>query len=175
VSSRYLAAVAAWVLGVAIATAGSIIAVNELAHGLLSQPAQELVGAKARESHPAALSSAPAPSVTPAPSGRSATGGAATPATSAAPPPPPGTFLSSPDGSVVASCEPAGAYLQYWSPAQGFEADDVARGPAAVARVTFEGPAGGVVMHVSCAGGTPAAQLTALSPERETSPSPSPL
>jgi hypothetical protein len=81
---------------------------------------------------------------------------------SAAPQAQPPTFLSSPDGSVVASCEPAGAYLQFWSPDQGFQADDVARGPAAVAKVTFEGSAGGVIMRVSCTSGTPAAQLQQL-------------
>jgi len=163
VSSRYLAAAGAWVLGAAIATTGSIIAVNELAHGLLSQPAQQLVGTEARESQATtAQSSSPAPSATPTPTSGVATDPPATPALSAAPQAQPGTFLSSPDGSVVASCEPAGAYLQYWSPDQGFRADDVARGPAAVAKVTFEGSAGGVIMRVSCTSGTPAAQLEQL-------------
>lgn len=156
-SSRYLAAVAAWVLGVAIATAGSIIAVNELAHGLLGQPAQQLVGARARETHSTAIApSPPAPLATSVPAGR-----VRTPAVSAAPQAPAGTFLNSPDGSVVASCQPGGAYLQYWSPAQGFEADDVTRGPAPVASVTFEG-SGGVVVRVSCSSGTPAAQVVPL-------------
>jgi hypothetical protein len=163
VSSRYLAAAGAWVLGAAIATTGSIIAVNELAHGLLSQPAQQLMGTETRESQAAtAPSSSPPLSVTPTPTSGPATDPPATPVVSVAPQPPPGTFLSSPDGSVVASCQPAGAYLQYWSPDQGFQADDVVRGPAAVAKVTFEGSAGGVIMRVSCTSGTPAAQLEQL-------------
>src|SRR5215469_5006055 len=166
VSSRYLAAAAAWVLGAAIATTGSIIAVNELAHGLLSQPAQQLVGTKAHESRPTAPpSSPPAPSVTPSPTSSAAPGGSATPVASVAPQAAPGTFLSSPDGSVVASCQTGGAYLQFWSPAQGFEADDVSRGPAAVASVTFEGAGGGVVMRVSCSSGTPVAHLSSIAPE----------
>jgi hypothetical protein len=70
----------------------------------------------------------------------------------------------------VASCQPGGAYLQYWSPDQGFEADDVSRGPAAVATVTFEAPSGGVVMRVSCTSGTPSAQLAALPPDSSESP-----
>lgn len=164
-SSRYLAAGAAWVLGVAIATTGSIIAVNELAHGLLSQPSQQLVGANARESHdPAAAPSSALPSPSPAAS-------AVPVATAADPQGAAGTFLVSAAGSVVASCQSGGAYLQYWSPDQGFMADDVARGPAAVASVTFEGPGGGVVMRVSCSSGTPVAHVVAVPPE---SPEPGP-
>jgi hypothetical protein len=165
VSSRYLAAAGAWVLGAAIATTGSIIAVNELAHGLLSQPAQQLVGARVHEGHPtAAPSSSPAPAATPVPADAAATSPAATPAASAAQAPA-GTFLSSADGSVMASCQPGGAYLQYWSPDQGFQADDVVRGPASVAKVTFEGSGGGLIMRVSCPSGTPVAQVTALPPD----------
>jgi hypothetical protein len=70
------------------------------------------------------------------------------------------TLLQSPDGSVMAECQPAGAYLLYWSPDQGFQADDVHRGPAAVARVTFEQlPNNEAVMQVSCKGGKPVAQF----------------
>ena len=59
----------------------------------------------------------------------------------------------------MADCLPAGAHLLYWSPDQGFQVDDVNRGPAPVARVTFEGAGGDVVMYVSCRGGTPVARL----------------
>ena len=40
-----------------------------------------------------------------------------------------GTVLTSQGGTVLAECRPAGAYLVSWSPTQGYEADDVARGP----------------------------------------------
>jgi hypothetical protein len=59
----------------------------------------------------------------------------------------------------MATCESAGAYLLYWSPDQGFEADDVIRGPAAVASVTFQNLTSGIVMRVSCSGGTPIAHV----------------
>jgi hypothetical protein len=77
--------------------------------------------------------------------------------------------LTSADGSVLASCQSAGAYLVYWSPDQGYTADDVTRGPAAVASVTFSNTAGGVVMRVSCQSGTPVAHVLPISP----GPSPS--
>lgn len=72
-----------------------------------------------------------------------------------------GTVLASRGGDVVASCQAAGAYLDSWSPAQGFVAGDVRRGPAQAARVTFD-PASGssvsaVTMVVSCSAGVPSA------------------
>ncbi len=67
--------------------------------------------------------------------------------------------MQSPDGSVMAACQAGDAYLLYWSPDDGFQADEVYRGPAAIASVTFRGPGGGVVMHVSCSSGSPVAKL----------------
>ena len=72
-----------------------------------------------------------------------------------------GTVLASRGGDVVANCQPGGAYLDSWSPAQGFVVGDVRRGPAQAARVTFD-PASGssvsaVTMVVSCSAGVPSA------------------
>jgi hypothetical protein len=74
---------------------------------------------------------------------------------SASPPNSTGKLLVSADGSVMATCESAGAYLQYWYPDPGYEADDVVRGPAAVASVVFQNTTSGLVMQVSCSGGKP--------------------
>jgi len=168
VSSRFLIGLGAWLLGVVTATTGSMIAVSHLAHGLLSAQAQQLGGTavntdsdrSADHAHstppvshsPTARASTPAARVThsakPAPS--------PSPAQSSAPPPSSsGKLLVSADGSVMATCEAAGAYLQYWYPDQGFEADDVVRGPAAVASVVFQNRTSALVMQVSCSGGTP--------------------
>jgi hypothetical protein len=68
-----------------------------------------------------------------------------------------GSVLTSQGGDVVASCQAAGAYLISWSPQQGYETDDVRRGPAAQALVTFESAANSVVMQVTCQGGVPQA------------------
>ena len=57
-------------------------------------------------------------------------------------------MLTSPGGTVLAECRAAGAYLVSWSPAQGYEASDVTRGPAATARVVFESAAKSVTMTV---------------------------
>lgn len=63
--------------------------------------------------------------------------------------------LSSPGGTVVARCRGAQVYLASWSPAQGYRADDVRRGPAVEARVKFESAAGEFVVDVRCVSGVP--------------------
>jgi hypothetical protein len=171
VRARFLVGVGAWLLGVAAATSGSMIAVNQLAHGLLGSQTQQLTGANLSinpddatdQPVPSATASGPTdpPSMRSAAAGKrshvkSARSGAATPSRG---PSLNGTALQTPDGSVTAVCEAAGAYLQYWSPDPGFEADDVNRGPAAVTSVIFRGSTGSVGVRVTCVGGSPVAHL----------------
>jgi hypothetical protein len=167
----------AWLLGAVTATAGSMIAVNQLAHGLFNQPAQ-LLGSSAvanldhdLDGRSAASGStvmrAASPS-TPRPARHRRPAPAPSQSTSTFTPPPSqstptsssnGTPLVSPDGSVTADCLPGGAHLLYWTPDQGFQVDDVHRGPAPVASVTFQGAGGDMAMYVSCRNGTPVARL----------------
>jgi hypothetical protein len=172
VSSRFLVGLGAWLLGAATATTGSMIAVNELAHGLLDAQAQAqpLGGTTVNaDFEPRANSTGSASAVSDPPAGRANTPAvkvahSATPSPNAAatgspPPNSGGTLLESSAGSVMATCESAGAYLLYWSPDQGYEADDVFRGPAAVASVLFQSTTTSIVMRVSCSGGTPIAHV----------------
>lgn len=200
---RILFGVAAWLLGAATATAGSLLAVSLLGQGitggsgpLLSQVAVDR--ALAREStEPAAEPTASAggslgadtagASRTAAPSGSaapSATGPSAGESPSEAPPSGTasatasatqadgtqagGTVLTSHGGDAVASCQAGGAYLDSWSPAQGFAVDGVLRGPAQVARVTFVPATGSddsdVTMLVSCSAGIPSATTRGWQP-----------
>jgi hypothetical protein len=92
---------------------------------------------------------------------------ASQPVTAPNPPPtrgvfsvPPSTALTSQGGTVVAECQQADVYLLSWSPAQGYEAGTVVRGPAATAHVTFESNANIVTMVVSCSSGVPTATTT---------------
>lgn len=174
--SRLLVGVGAWLLGAAAATSGSMIAVNQIAHGLLGPQTQQLTEATL-SANPDERADRPSPSA-PADSGRPSPSAPARPdrdpsrtrsaanvtpsasATASTHQTAAGTLLQSPDGTVTAACQPGGAYLLYWSPYQGFHADDVFRGPAAIASVTFEGRANNVVMRVSCNGGTPVARLS---------------
>jgi len=173
VRSRFLVGVGAWVLGAAAATSGSMIAVNQLAHGLLGPQTQQVTEANlsVNADNPAAR---PAPSATVSQaaddsedSGRRS---AAKPPEPAATTPSPrqsltGKWLQTPGGGVSAVCEAAGAYLQYWVPGQGFEADDWNRGPAAVADVVFQGATASIGVRVSCVGGSPVAHIFHLQPD----------
>ena len=58
---------------------------------------------------------------------------------------------------MVAACQQAGAYLISWIPQQGYEVQDVARGPAVTARVVFFSNANSVTMVVTCTDGVPSA------------------
>ena len=182
---RILAGVGAWLLGAGTATAGSLLAVSLLGQGIAASPGQQLtadavnqaLAREARDASQAATRTAPSPVRTP-PAARP---GATSPAASQAAPAPPapsataaapavpaaspsaGTVLMSPGGSVLAECRPAGAYLVSWSPVQGYEADDVTRGPAATARVVFESTANSVTMKVSCPDGAAGAPVASSS------------
>jgi hypothetical protein len=155
----------AWLLGAVTATTGSMIAVSELANGLLGTQSQQLGGATANADLTVG-SDSPSPAAALAASASASASHrparvrhSASPSPSAAAQSPAGTLLESGDGSVMASCQSGAAYLLYWSPDQGFQAEDVTRGPAAITSVTFRGPAGSVVVRVSCSAGTPVAHL----------------
>jgi hypothetical protein len=178
VSARFFVGVGAWLLGAAAATGGSLFAVSLLGQSLAPAPSQQLTvtavnRALASEAadgtrSPAAATSSPSPAPAPRhPKARRAapaTPAAATPAaTAAAPSPAPqptSRVLTSAGGTVVASCEAAGAYLVSWSPQQGFGASRVLRGPAAKAKVTFSSSRHVVTMAVTCSGGAPSATIT---------------
>jgi hypothetical protein len=175
VHRRILFGVAAWLLGAATATAGSLLAISLLGQGITADPGQLLtqdavtralaseaaeaspppVTAPSRQLASPSASATPAATVTPTPH-------TPDPAIPAAPVASEGTVLTSAGGEVVASCQPAGAYLISWSPRQGYEVDGVTRGPAVTARVTFSPvtvstSASEVTMVVSCSAGVPSA------------------
>ena len=179
VSARYLVGVGAWLLGAAVATGGSLFAVSLLGQSLAPAPSQQLTvtavnralawAAAEGTRSPAAATSSPSP--TPAPrhlkarrsapaTTPAATPPAATPAAPAPAPQPTSRVLTSSGGTVVTSCEAAGAYLVSWSPQQGFAASHVLRGPVAKAKVTFSSSRRVVTMTVTCSGGTPSATIT---------------
>jgi len=60
-------------------------------------------------------------------------------------------LITTAGGKVIARCENGLVTLRSWSPAQGFQADDVERGPAERARVEFETEEDEVKVEVHCA------------------------
>ena len=165
--SRVFIGASAWLLGAVTATTGSMIAVSQLAHGLFGPQAQLLGSASDLDSDSGGQPAAQSSAAMPAPSATGHAAAAPTATASASPGNRSGAanssgstrLLQSPDGSVMAQCVPAGAYLLYWIPSQGFQADDVNRGPAAQASVTFRGAVSSVIVQVTCQGGNPVARL----------------
>jgi len=174
---RIVAGVGAWLLGVGTATAGSLLAVSLLGQGIADSPGQQLTEAAvnqalAREASQTTTQTA-LPRVRPSPARPARTLPAPTRSAPAAPTPSAGprtavspseqasggTVLMSQGGTILAECGSAGAYLVSWSPAPGYEADDVTRGPAATARVVFESVSYSVTMAVSCPSGTAGAPV----------------
>jgi len=161
--------VSAWLLGALSATAGSLYAVDQLGQGLLEQHAGRIsvamVNAElAREN----VSQAPGPSLSPSPSAaprysrtpqkRAASAPIRRPARHV--PANAGKLLNSAGGTAAATCQNGLAHLLYWSPQQGFAVHHVQAGPTSVAEVSFTDSSGGVVLHVTCSSGVPAAHVS---------------
>jgi hypothetical protein len=181
VHKRILFGLAAWLLGAATATAGSLLAVSLLGQGIGGGSAQQLteqavtraLASEAAESsppawpapsrtvHPAARPGTPSPAATldpqASPSATMSPSAAGSPSATDGTGSPGGTVFTSKGGEVVADCQAAGAYLLFWSPLQGYEVDYVVRGPAAAARVRFESNNYQVTMVVTCSAGVPSA------------------
>jgi hypothetical protein len=188
VRARIFVAAAAWLLGAATATGGCLLAVSLLGDGLgvtgssgqqLTAGAvnKALAAAEREPASPPATTSRPARPREPATRRPRAARPTPTQTPTLTPPPPTPTFtptpaqsttpagtpLSSQAGTVIATCESAGAYLLSWTPAQGYEVDQFARGPASVASVRFEANSTAVTMNISCPGGpgsTPVSSTT---------------
>jgi hypothetical protein len=136
VSSRFLGVFSAWLLGTATVTAGCMVAVSELAQHVLDAQGASAISADSDPGASGTHAQTWLPSAVQA-----------------------GAHLVSGDGSVTATCRSGAAYLLYWKPDPGYRADDVNRGPAAVARVLFSGPGHSVLMRVSCSRSTPVAHM----------------
>lgn len=169
--SRILLGVSAWLLGAASATAGSLYAVDQLGEGLLAQHGKEISVATVNAElalENSGRTGPPAPIATPSPSPstprkQQPTARAHQTRPTRHVPRQSTKLLTSSGGTTAASCENGLALLVYWSPAQGFEADDVSKGPARVATVTFTSDADGVMMRVTCtSAGVPVAHVSPL-------------
>lgn len=171
--SRILLGIGAWVLGAASATAGSLYAVDQLGQSLVAQHTKqisvtmvnaELALENADRTTPGATPSSASPSPSPSTSHvrhRPAAVHVSHRVRHARSHP--SKLLTSQGGTVAASCDNGLARLLYWSPALGFEADGVNKGPARVASVRFTASSGGVVMRVACSSaGVPVAHVSPL-------------
>jgi hypothetical protein len=185
---RVVVNAAAWLAGAAASVAVGIIALSQINDGLgdagvqpLSPDAVIAVATGQPAADPPVASGGATPSGSATPSGGAVPSGGATPSSGKTPadgatpsadatesPPAAGgktaaahdieRVLTSPGGSLVAWCSAGEAYLASWSPAQGYEADDVRRGPATEASLVFQGTQS-VVVAVRCVAGVPEASI----------------
>jgi hypothetical protein len=169
---RIVTSVVAWIAAAAAAVAVALYALSSIGDGLSGKPAipaAEAVTAAGASADPSQTpdenpTTTPGsdPTVGPAPTATGVTTSTSKPtqpsptsSTSAA-----GRQLSTRGGDIVARCEPGGAYLVYWTPAAGYRAADILRGPATTARLVFESDRLHVRVSVSCVNGVPEAHQT---------------
>ena len=141
---RVSTGVGAWTVGAVASVAVSMLALTVIGGvgGDVQPPAPMPAvdtGLAGATTDPASASAAarPSPSVS---VGAPATGAGPSASSSgppASPTPGPPRQFTIPAGVVTAQCTDQLAYLVSWSPAPGYRVDDVRRGPATVARVTF--------------------------------------
>jgi hypothetical protein len=172
--SRLLVGASVWLLGVAVATGGSMLAVSGLTRGPFGSGARQLtqttVGSNLAgyQAHGGKRGSPRPSAATGDDNDDEETGSYGRPGVIAMPRSTPsrpspgsgGSLLVSQGGSVMASCQSGRAYLQYWSPNQGYRSDDVFRGPALQASLVFESFRSALRVLVTCKGSRPVAHVS---------------
>jgi hypothetical protein len=139
-----------WTTGAATAIGVGLIALSAIGVGLAEGPIRPL--STNPQSGPARV---PVETLSPTPPGqRTSTGPATAPAGASSE-----RTVTSRGGNVVAACRASGAYLVGWSPAPGYRAEDVARGPAQQARLTFKKPEREIKVTVRCVNGVVQASI----------------
>ncbi|MEV4300465.1 hypothetical protein [Microbispora rosea] len=154
-NSRLLLAAAGWLLAAALATATGVAVLGLLGRpltGAAERPmtAEEVRLALARDTTRDTVRDTAGPAPVGSSGGR--TPGAA-PATGR-------RLVSTSAGTVIARCDGGLVRLQSWTPAQGFEVDDVDPGPDDRARVKFESDEDRLEVEVRCSGGVPVPRIT---------------
>jgi hypothetical protein len=148
---RTLASLAAWTAGAGVAVGVGVLALSLIDNGLASGAVQPVpidgpVAAAPPSPSPSASLSQPSGEAAPVPSS------APSPSATAGPL----RQLASTGGTAIARCTPDGlAYLVSWSPGQGYEADDVHRGPGRIVSVAFTAGTQRVWLGIHCVAGIP--------------------
>lgn len=141
---RSVLAVAGWLAAAAGATTVGVVALGAVGSGIVGTAATPMTRDQvAGELAQASQASSPQ---------RTAT----SPATPGGVP----RAIGVPGGIIIARCSAGQVTLGSWSPAQGYETDDVRRGPARAATMTFETEDTENDVRVTCRAGVPMAHTT---------------
>lgn len=160
-NSRLALAVAGWLLAAALATGTGVAVLGLLGRPLTGQAERLMTAEEIRlalaQTTPSDAPGAPSPAAVPSGQASAGPSGVRTPGAA----PAAGRRLVSTDaGSVIARCDGGLVRLQSWTPAQGFEVDDVDPGPDDRARVKFESDEDRLEVEVRCSGGVPVPRIT---------------
>lgn len=142
--TRSLLTIGGWLGAVAAATTVGVVAVGAIGSGIAGTTTQPLSHSEVTRALATAKTPTPLPS-TPQP-------GTAAPGVS--------RVLGTKGGTVLARCSGGNVTLVSWSPAQGYETDDIHRGPARTASMQFETGQVEITVRVTCARGVPTAHVT---------------
>jgi len=152
----------AWLIVAFLTTLGGLAAVNSLGDGILGSAERPLTHESVNAELSASPSGPPPGSPSESPASSPSAGPSPTPTGTGSPlEPPPAAPVSrtfpSAGGTVTAACSGDTVTLRYWSPAQGYEADHVVRGPAATVSLRFrqDGRGHGVRLAFVCRDGIP--------------------
>jgi len=157
VRTRAVLVAVGWLVVAGGTATTATVALNTIGDGILGSSSRARTPEDIRRElagEPAASPSTPSPAA----STPTAVPSTAPPRPTATPPSP--RVLSTEGGTVLARCSEDKVTLVSWTPAQGFHADDVARGPALVASVKFKASRTEIRVAVSCVGSEPKATVT---------------
>jgi hypothetical protein len=147
-------AVLGWLATAAAAITAGVFAVGAIGHGIAGSTTsplsdQAVAKALAKATRTSAAAPATSPNTSPTTSRPSAPRGTT-------PEPRPQTKVRQVrGGTVVVRCAGGQATLESWSPDQGYEADDVHRGPDSKVRVKFKSGRSELETEIGCRGDVP--------------------
>jgi hypothetical protein len=146
-----LLAVGGWVAAVVVALVAGVTVTNSLSLAVTGPNIRPLSADQVRQELAIPITVSPSPTTisTPTPNPTS------TPPTRA---PREIRVLATAGGTAVAACVSGQASLLSWTPAQGYQVDDVDPGPGNHAKVKFEGDQTEVEVEVHCEAGRPIAR-----------------
>lgn len=138
---RSLLTVVGWFAAVSGATTVGVLAVDAIGSGIAGTTAEPLTGKEVASQLATASPASSKPIST-----------ESSPANAS-------RVLGTKGGTIVARCTDGRVYLASWSPAQGYEADNVRRGPARTAGLQFESDDAELHVRISCERGVPNKQV----------------
>jgi hypothetical protein len=146
---RILASLLAWSAGAVVAVSVGVLALSAIGDGWASGAPQPLRPDGAGQLGAAAPTGPASPAAAGSPTGSGQT-----------------RTVPAHGGTVNARCAGGQVYLISWSPAQGYQVDEVHRGPGRVASVLFKAAHREWVLRVHCVGGIPEADAGSTGDDR---------